>query len=122
VISLNIDIAPVRAEIWLVNLNPTIGSEIRKTRPVVVISVDSIGKLPIKLIAPLTDWKPHFSLNPWQVQVEPDSNNGLVKTSAIDVLQLRGVDVQRFDRKLGILPPEIMREINLAIALVVDFD
>jgi mRNA interferase MazF len=122
VTSLNIDIPPVRADIWLVNLNPTIGSEIRKTRPVVIISVDSIGKLPIKLIAPLTDWKPHFSLNPWQVRVEPDPNNGLVKTSAVDVLQLRGVDLQRFVRKIGILPPETMREINLAIALVVDFD
>jgi mRNA interferase MazF len=119
---LSIDVLPLRSEIWLVNLNPTIGSEIRKTRPVVVISVDSIGKLPLKLIAPVTDWKPHFELNPWQVRVEPDDNNGLTKISAIDVLQLRGVDLQRFVRKLGILPPEIMREINLAIALVVDFD
>ena len=41
---------------------------------------------------------------------------------SIDVLQLRGVDLQRFVRKLGILPAEIMREINLAIALIVDFD
>jgi mRNA interferase MazF len=122
VTSLSIDVLPLRSESWLVNLNPTIGSEIRKTRPVVVISVDSIGKLPLKLIAPVTDWKPHFELNPWQVRVEPDENNGLTKTSAIDVLQLRGVDLQRFVRKLGILPPEIMKEINLAIALVVDFD
>jgi mRNA interferase MazF len=122
VTSLSIDVLPLRSEIWLVNLNPTIGSEIRKTRPVVVISVDSIGKLPLKLIAPVTDWKPHFELNPWQVRVEPDDNNGLTKTSAIDVLQLRGVDLQRFVRKLGILPPEIMREINLAIALVVGFE
>jgi mRNA interferase MazF len=122
VTSLSIDILPLRSEIWLVNLNPTIGSEIRKTRPVVVISVDSIGKLPLKLIAPVTDWKPHFELNPWQVRVEPDENNGLTKISGVDVLQLRGVDLQRFVRKLGILPPEIMKEINLAIALVVDFD
>ena len=50
--SLSVDVLPLRSEIWLVNLNPTIGSEIRKTRPVVVISVDSIGKLPLKLIAP----------------------------------------------------------------------
>ncbi|MEI6065034.1 MAG: type II toxin-antitoxin system PemK/MazF family toxin, partial [Pseudanabaena sp. ELA748] len=49
---------PNRGEIWLVNLEPTVGAEIRKTRPVVVISSDAIGKLPIKLIAPITDWKP----------------------------------------------------------------
>jgi len=48
-------VKPNRSEIWLVNLDPTLGSEIRKIRPVVVISSDSIGKLPIKLIAPITD-------------------------------------------------------------------
>jgi mRNA interferase MazF len=81
-----------------------------------------MGKLPLKLIAPLTDWKQHFELNPWQIRVEPDASNGLTKASAVDVLQPRGVDLQRFVRKLGVLPPEIMKEINLAIALVVDFD
>lgn len=46
-----------RGEIWLVNLDPTIGAEIRKTRPNVVVSSDAIGVLPIKLVAPLIKWK-----------------------------------------------------------------
>lgn len=41
---------PKRGEIWLVNLEPTIGAEIRKTRPAVVVSSDFIGKLPLKLV------------------------------------------------------------------------
>jgi mRNA interferase MazF len=85
--------------VWLVNLDPTIGAEIRKTRPVVVISSDSIGRLPIKLVAPITDWKEIFALNPWHIQLEPNSENGLTKVSAvsaIDTLQMRGVDFQRF--------------------------
>jgi len=42
-----------RGEIWLVNLDPTIGTEICKTRPVIVVSSDAIGALPIRLVAPL---------------------------------------------------------------------
>ncbi len=38
--------SPKRGEIWLVNLEPTIGAEIKKTRPTIIISSDVIGKLP----------------------------------------------------------------------------
>ncbi|MBS1249080.1 MAG: hypothetical protein MAG431_00653 [Chloroflexi bacterium] len=41
-----------RNDIWLVSLDLTIGAEIRKTRPVVVVSADALGLLPIKLVAP----------------------------------------------------------------------
>ncbi|WP_170915478.1 type II toxin-antitoxin system PemK/MazF family toxin [Microcystis aeruginosa FBCC-A68] len=92
---------PKRGEIWLVNFDPTIGAEIKKVRPAVVISSDSVGKLPIKLIAPIADWKTYFSANFCHVKIEPNSINGLNKASAIDTLQLRGVDLQRFIRKLG---------------------
>ena len=51
---------PRRGEIWLVNFDPTVGAEIKKIRPAIVISSDSVGKLPIKLIAPVTDWKPYL--------------------------------------------------------------
>ncbi len=46
-----------RAEIWLVNLEPTVGAELRKTRPVVVVSSNAVGVLPVKLVAPFTEWK-----------------------------------------------------------------
>ena len=52
---------PKRGEIWLVNFDPTIGAEIKKTRPAFVVSSNAIAKLPIKLIAPITDWKPYFA-------------------------------------------------------------
>ncbi|MFM6026183.1 MAG: type II toxin-antitoxin system PemK/MazF family toxin [Dolichospermum sp.] len=42
-------------------------------RPAVVISSDSVGRLPIKLIAPITDWKTYFSSNFWHVKIEPNS-------------------------------------------------
>ena len=49
-----------RGEIWSVTLDPTVGAEVRKTRPVIVVSSDAVGVLPIKLVAPLTEWKEHL--------------------------------------------------------------
>ena len=112
---------PQRGEIWLVNFDPTVGTEIRKVRPAIVVSSDAIGRLPIKLVAPITDWKPYFSNNLWHIKVEPDSTNHLTKPSAIDVLQLRGVDTQRFIRKLGNLSEITMAEVVTAIVTVVEY-
>jgi mRNA interferase MazF len=113
---------PKRGEIWLVNFDPTVGAEIKKVRPAVVISSDSVGKLPIKLIAPITDWKTYFSANFWHVKIESNSINRLNKASAIDTLQLRGVDLQRFIRKLGGVSEITMLEIVAAIATVIEFE
>ena len=112
---------PKRGEIWLVNFDPTIGAEIKKKRPAVVVSSDAIGVLPIKLIAPVTDWKDRFSNNIWHVKIQPDNTNGLSKASAIDTLQVRNVDVQRFIRKLGRLPSSTMEEVTAAIAAIIEY-
>ncbi len=111
-----------RGEIWLVNLDPTIGAEIRKTRPVVVISSDALGRLPIKLVAPLTEWKDYLAKNVWHVKITPDQTNGLTKISSVDTLQLRGVDTQRFIHKMGLVSPEIMVTITAAIVTVVEYE
>jgi len=110
-----------RGEVWLVSLDPTIGAEIRKTRPIIVVSSDAIGALPIKLVAPLTEWKEYLAQNVWHVKIAPDGLNGLAKTSAVDTLQLRGVDTQRFVQKLGRVSPLVMRSIVAAIAAVIEY-
>lgn len=112
--------SPKRGEIWLANFDPTLGTEIKKIRPAVIISADAIGRLPIKLVAPITDWKPYFESNLWHIKLEPTTTNGLSKTSAIDALQLRGLDTQRFIRKLGNLSPETMAELTIAIITVIE--
>jgi mRNA interferase MazF len=43
-----------RSEIWLINLDPTVGAEIRKTRPAAIVSEDAIGILPLKVVVPIT--------------------------------------------------------------------
>ncbi|MDR2626783.1 MAG: type II toxin-antitoxin system PemK/MazF family toxin [Dysgonamonadaceae bacterium] len=46
-----------QGEIWLIDLNPTIGAEMQKIRPALIVNVDALGKLPLKIIVPVTDWK-----------------------------------------------------------------
>lgn len=112
---------PSRGEIWLVNFDPTLGAEIRKTRPAVVVSSDAMRRLPLKLVAPITAWQDAFTHSSWHVRLDPDSANGLSKASAADVLQLRGMDTRRFVTRLGELTSETMDEIAAAIAVVVEF-
>lgn len=112
---------PQRGELWRVNFDPTIGAEIQKTRPAVVISADGLGILPLRLVVPITGWQASFSPNIWHVKVEPDSRNGLAKTSAIDALQVRGVSILRFRDRIGRLSAETLEEVAAAIAAVVEF-
>ena len=107
-----------RGEIWLINLDPTVGSEIRKTRPAVIVNDDAIGILPLKVIVPITDWKEHYSIAPWMVRIEPNSTNGLHKLSAADAFQVRSVSQERFVRKLGSLPLQTMDAIGTSLAVV----
>ncbi len=104
------------------DLDPTLGAEMRKTRPVVVVSSDAIGRLPIKLVAPLTEWKDYLERNSWHVKLVPDKQNGLTKASAVDTLQLRGVDTQRFVQKLGSVSPSALKAIVSAIVLVIEYE
>ena len=43
-----------QGEIWLVNLDPTVGSEINKARPAVIVNDDALGRLPLKVVVPFT--------------------------------------------------------------------
>ena len=113
--------APRRGEVWRVNFDPTVGTEIQKTRPAVVISSDAVGKLPIKLVAPITGWQPHFANDVWHVRITPGPGNGLSKPSAVDALQVRGVDTQRFIAQIGALSAEVLEEIVTSLALVVEY-
>ena len=112
---------PRRGEVWDVDFDPTVGAEIQKTRPAVVISIDSIERLPIKLVAPITGWQADFSGKIWLVNVQPNSTNGLTKVSAVDTLQVKSVDVQRFRKQRGKFTATLMAEISTAIAAIIDY-
>lgn len=91
----------LRGEVLLLNLNPTIGAEIRKTRSVIIVNDDEIGALPLKVVVPVTNWKERFEEVLWMTKIDPNDENGLTKTSAADAFQVRSVSQERFVRKFG---------------------
>lgn len=107
-----------RGEIWLINLDPTIGAEIRKTRPAVIVNDDAVGILPLKVVVPITDWKERYAVAPWMSKLDPDAENGLSKPSAADAFQVRSLSQERFVRRLGNLSPENLQTISQALAVV----
>lgn len=102
---------PEHGEIWTARLDPTIGAEIAKTRPVVVISLPNAGHLPLRLAVPITDWKPYFKDFPWFTQLEPSATNGLSKVSGADAFQCKSLSMQRFIRKLGVVSNDELKRI-----------
>ena len=106
-------------EIWLVNLDPTIGAEIRKTRPCVILNDDAIGILPLKIIAPITDFKPKYKIVPWMVRLRKSPTNGLDKDSVIDVFQVRSLSNQRLIKKLGKIEKSELKSAHDAMRVVI---
>ncbi len=109
-------------EVWLISLDPTVGAEIKKTRPAVVVNDNSLGKLPLRIVVPVTDWKDRYENAPWMVKIEPDRENGLTKDSTADCFQVRSVSQDRFVKRLGALPEATMDEIRIGLSKVLSID
>jgi mRNA interferase MazF len=109
-----------QSEIWLIDLDPTKGAEINKSRPAIIINDNSLGKLPLKIIIPLTDWKSRYEIAPWMVKIEPTLDNGLFKTSSADCFQIRSLSQERLIKKLGKIDHDTLEEIKDAISKVLD--
>ena len=107
-----------QGEIWLINLDPSVGSEMKKTRPAVIVNDDNLGRLPLKVIVPVTDWKDRYQVATWMVRIMPDATNGLSKTSSIDCFQVRSVSERRFVKKLGELSSDQQNQVKEALAKV----
>ena len=112
---------PKRGEIWLIDLEPTKGDELRKQRPAIVISSDDLGILAVKLVVPLTAWNPSFQGKVWHTQIPPTQDNGLRKLSSADTLQTRSVSLIRFIRKMGNIEQDTLAKIVAGLVIVVEY-
>lgn len=108
----------LRGQVWLVNLNPTVGREISKTRPAIIVNNNAVGILPLKVVVPITDWKDEFTDRLWMVRLEPSVENGLAKVSAVDTFQIRSVSEIRLIRQLGQLSELEIQLVSQALAIV----
>jgi len=106
---------PKRGEIYYVNFDPTIGVEIKKTRPALIIQND-IGNMysQATIVAAITSTSrgPH----PYEVSVKA-GEGGLTKDSLILLNQIRTIDKRRLGKKLGVVSSEKMQEVNEALKI-----
>ena len=111
-----------QGEIWLINLDPTVGAEMNKTRLAVIINDDQLGKLPLKIIAPVTDWKEHYSIAPWMIAINPSKQNGLIKKSSIDCFQIRSVSENCLIKQIGQITVSEILQIQEGILTVIGYN
>jgi len=100
----------------MVTFYPQVGREITKLRPAVVVSHNTIGRLPLKTIVPITDWKPKYAHYPWMLQLIPDQYNALSKISAIDCFQIKNFSDERFVERVGSMDAATLKKIHETIA------
>lgn len=93
-----------RYEIYLVKLNPTVGSEIQKTRPCIVISPNEINLLKTVIVAPMTSKGFDFIFRP---KIKFENKNGLVLLD-----QIRTVDKTRLIKKIGDVDERVSKNIS----------
>ncbi len=108
-----------RGDIFWVNLDPTVGDEVAKTRPCLIIQNDLGNRHSKKTII-----APFLKVNnyPFVVNVKPTSRNGLDQERGLDLSHIRSVSIQRINTKLGEIEPEYWSEIKQAILVQLGFD
>ena len=106
---------PKKGEIYLVNFDPTIGHEVNKKRPALILSNDIHNQYsPLVTIAPLSSNT--NKVYPFEIYV-PKKSTGLNENSKIMIIQLRSIDKKRLINKIGnIEDKEIINKTNKVIA------
>ena len=106
---------PKRGEIYLTTLDPTVGREIRKTRPALIIQNDVSNRLTdMTIVAPITSIV-RFPLNPVHVLVSADGRTGLAAVSVVLLSQVRAIDRIRLVKRLGVVDGETLERVDQAI-------
>lgn len=111
---------PRRGDIWLVNFDPTLGAEIRKTRPALIIQNDVGNRSsPVTIVAAITSTqkKPY----PFQVRIKA-GEGGLDVDSVVTLNHVRSIDAQRLIRKLGHVSKQTMTAVDKAIVVSLGID
>jgi mRNA interferase MazF len=107
-------ITPKRGEVFLVNFDQTIGSEIQKTRPALIIQNDIGNRYsPVSIVAAITSFD-GAKIYPTEVKLEA-REGGLDHDSIVLLNQLRSIDKQRLVLKLGALNERRMEEVAAAL-------
>lgn len=109
-------VSPRRGEVYLVRFDPTLGSEIRKSRPALIIQNDTGNEFsPITIVAAITS-KVGSHRYPTDVVIEA-GEGGLTQASAVLLNQIRSIDHGRLLKRLGKVEAATMTKINISIQI-----
>ena len=110
----------LQGEIWLVDFEPKIGSEIAKLRPAVVINSDYGKNYDIKVLLPITTYQDKFRDIPFFYKLENYEELGLDNISAVNCFQIKSFSSERFKRRLGKIDEQTLFEIHQTFAEVLN--
>ncbi|WP_200979236.1 type II toxin-antitoxin system PemK/MazF family toxin [Echinicola sp. 20G] len=109
-------------EIWIADLNPQIGTEPGKTRPVLTIQTDLLNKIPhpSTIVCPITtNVKKDSEI--LRVHLKKGTAN-LHQACDIMIDQIRAIDNKRLTKRLGVLPDELIELVKENIQIVLDLE
>jgi len=109
-------------EIWIADLNPRIGTEPGKNRPVLVMQTNLLNKVnhPSTIICPLTS-KIKKGAEVLRVRIKKAEVETLQQECDIMIDQIRAIDNKRLTRKIAVLPPDLIKKVKENIAILLDF-
>ena len=111
---------PKRGEIYLVSLDPTVGSEINKTRPALIVS-NNINNQLSKTVTVIPITSQVKKVYPFEVFIS-SQESGLFKDSKAKCDQIRTIDKVRLVKRLGFLGRERIKEIVKALSIHLDLE
>ena len=114
--------SPKRGDIWITNFDPTIGAEIKKKRPALIISNDINNQLASTVtVAAITSYK-NEKVYPFEVLISSLEGTGLTKESIIKCSQIRTVDKSRLLKFAGRIQERLWFEIERALKVHLDIN
>ena len=107
---------PRRGDVYLVSFDPTLGAEIRKTRPALIVQNDVDNRWsPITIVAAISS-RPDEPVYPTEVSVDPPEGR-LSVPSVVLLNQIRSIDRRRLVKRLGRLQPGTMKVVDRALQI-----
>ena len=109
---------PKRGEVYLVNFDPTRGSEIKKTRPALIVQNDIANRHSAITIVAAISSRFDDELYPTEVKIDA-GEAGLRANSVVLLNQIRSIDRQRLGKRLGVVRPQSLAAVDRALAISV---
>jgi mRNA interferase MazF len=109
-------------EVWIADLNPQLGTETGKTRPVLIVQTNLLNQIPhpSTIICPITtNVQPDAEI--LRVHLKKGTDN-LNENCDVMIDQIRAIDNKRLIKKIGILPTNLIPKVKENIGIIIDLD